>query len=348
MIVNCAWCGKEVNKPPIDVKRYKNHFCGNECKHLWLSRNKKKYNCDYCGKEILIKHYIYQELIDGKRENIFCGRKCSGKWISDNRIGQNHPRFTQVENICPMCGNKFYVKKSHSEKIVFCSYECREKSWEKNNRRIEKCTECGSEVSTHLSDPRTRFFCGKECNKIYFKKEKDRVHPKRECVICGKTYRVSHSSRYNSNVTCSRKCYDIWFKEYSNREDVKKKFIKMMATAKRKGSLTKPEKIVLKCLRDNNIKFVPQYPIENGRFIVDFFLPELQIFLEVFGDYWHSNPNKYGDTKDLKPLNKKQLSIKERDKIKIKYFNDRNLNLKIIWETDIYKNVQEQIDKLLA
>jgi len=32
MIVNCKHCGGEVNKPPSQIKRAKNHYCCTKCR----------------------------------------------------------------------------------------------------------------------------------------------------------------------------------------------------------------------------------------------------------------------------------------------------------------------------
>jgi len=68
---------------------------------------------------------------------------------------------------------------------------------------------------------------------------------------------------------------------------------------------TKPEIEMRRCLRENGIKYIQQYPIGNIKhaFVSDFYLPLYNIILEVDGKYWHSYP----DGRDIDHIRTKEL-----------------------------------------
>jgi very-short-patch-repair endonuclease len=63
----------------------------------------------------------------------------------------------------------------------------------------------------------------------------------------------------------------------------------------------------------------------------DFYLKDLNIYIEVDGDYFHSNPKLYNDG----PKTKTQKVNYYRDKRKNEYCINNNINLIRFWESDI-------------
>ena len=41
-------------------------------------------------------------------------------------------------------------------------------------------------------------------------------------------------------------------------------------------------------LKEYGVKYIKQKPINEGHFILDFYLPDYQLVIECNGDYWHS------------------------------------------------------------
>lgn len=69
----------------------------------------------------------------------------------------------------------------------------------------------------------------------------------------------------------------------------------------------------------------------------DFYLPELNIVIEVDGDFWHCNPNsKYAEAKY--DSQKKNII---RDKEKEQWLKDNGYKLLRFWESDINNNILE-------
>lgn len=70
-----------------------------------------------------------------------------------------------------------------------------------------------------------------------------------------------------------------------------------------------------------NVAFVSQKKICNGRFVLDFWLPEYQLVIECNGDYWHSLPHRV-----------------ERDKQLEEYLKLKKVDILWLWERDIKSN----------
>lgn len=150
----------------------------------------------------------------------------------------------------------------------------------------------------------------------------------------------------DTNKCCSEKCRIHYFNNVTSQT---KEYSEMcrkngaIAHKKAKNKFTKPERIVLEYLEENNIEYIPQHVLLD-KFIVDFYLPKLNTVIEVFGDYWHAHPDKYGEGKI--PLGEKQIKNVNRDVVKIKSFEESDYNFHILWERDIYKNITECMNKI--
>jgi len=131
---------------------------------------------------------------------------------------------------------------------------------------------------------------------------------------------------------------------------------KSYAGGKRKRPInkdTKPELAVEAVLKEMKIKYVKQYPIYSSyprtrttvRFY-DFYLSKYNKIIEVHGDYWHANPNKYPDESKLTDVQRQTIY---NDSDKIKRALDENKRVYVIWEEDT-KNEEvlyEKISKIL-
>jgi G:T-mismatch repair DNA endonuclease (very short patch repair protein) len=114
---------------------------------------------------------------------------------------------------------------------------------------------------------------------------------------------------------------------------------------------TQIEKMVFDYLKNNNINFKSEVYVNKFlaktnkykyRFRIDFIIND-NIAIEVNGDYWHSNPRVYHDINKLNPLQKRNI---ENDIKKKKYLLENNYRLYIIWEKDLYTNLQLALNNL--
>jgi very-short-patch-repair endonuclease len=106
-----------------------------------------------------------------------------------------------------------------------------------------------------------------------------------------------------------------------------------------KGNPSKLEFTFADILTGLGIEFTHQYEVEG--FDYDFYIPSRNLLIEVDGDYWHGNPEKFSE------LNNMQRKNKGLDKLKTKHAADRNFQLLRFWETDIVNNRFEVVGKLM-
>jgi len=99
---------------------------------------------------------------------------------------------------------------------------------------------------------------------------------------------------------------------------------------------TKPERIFALILDMHNIEYEKQKPVKKYK--CDFYIPKYNLIVEIDGDYWHANPEKY-QPEDL--IGGKKLLAKdiwEKDKIKSKAIIDEGYVLKRYWASEL-KNI---------
>lgn len=82
------------------------------------------------------------------------------------------------------------------------------------------------------------------------------------------------------------------------------------------------------------VEYTYQFEAKDiGRFY-DFYLPKENAIIEIDGDYWHGNPEKYSDDK-LKWHQKKARRV---DELKDKWALMHGITIIRIWESDIEKD----------
>ena len=90
------------------------------------------------------------------------------------------------------------------------------------------------------------------------------------------------------------------------------------------------------------VKYVYQFEAKDiGRFF-DFYLPELNLLLEVHGDWWHGHPDKYKE-EELRGHQKRAQRVDEH---KTKWALMHGIPLLVIWECDIRKNPKKVMETL--
>lgn len=90
------------------------------------------------------------------------------------------------------------------------------------------------------------------------------------------------------------------------------------------------------------IKYVQQFEAKSiGRFF-DFYLPNSNLIIEIDGDYWHCNPDKYKDG----PINQMQKKNQRIDELKNKWALTNGIPIMRIWENDINHNPESVMERL--
>lgn len=100
-----------------------------------------------------------------------------------------------------------------------------------------------------------------------------------------------------------------------------------------KRNRTSIEYYVANYLDSENIVYEEQYNFDKYKY--DFYLKDLNLLIEVQGDYWHANPDVYRNTE----LTEVQKSNVQRDVDKKKVALENSYKIVYLWEKDIKENI---------
>ena len=78
-----------------------------------------------------------------------------------------------------------------------------------------------------------------------------------------------------------------------------------------------------------------------SRWNIDILIQEKKLIVELFGDFWHMNPDKFLETDVNKITNKVAKEIWQHDLKKLEYLKTNGYNVLVVWERD-WKLNQEQ------
>lgn len=102
---------------------------------------------------------------------------------------------------------------------------------------------------------------------------------------------------------------------------------------KKKHLRSSKEIIVENILNEIGVYFKPSYQI--SRFIFDFWIPNKNVCVECYGDYWHCNPHIYDKA------NKYQQENIDRDIKKLELLHSKSYEILILWEYDIVHHLDK-------
>ena len=134
----------------------------------------------------------------------------------------------------------------------------------------------------------------------------------------------------------------LWYIEkYGEKEGTDKYEIYRKKLHKSFGPVkSKQSEIINKILDDHHINYIEEYKYDNENKkngAIDFYLPEYNIAIEYYGDWWHCNPNYY--TKDYfhKICKRFAYEIWESDRIRINHIHEKEFKKKvtilIVWSS---------------
>jgi len=124
-----------------------------------------------------------------------------------------------------------------------------------------------------------------------------------------------------------------------------------MMNSVQKSSIESSIELRIKSLLDMmNIQYTSQMKLKSSKNSLYFFdICISDILIEINGDFWHANPNKYKKG-DILKFPKKEVSSDElwlKDKIKKKDANKIGYNVVYLWESFIRKSSNEELIETL-
>jgi very-short-patch-repair endonuclease len=123
-------------------------------------------------------------------------------------------------------------------------------------------------------------------------------------------------------------------------EFLRQNTIRLIKEGKFKQTKSRPHIAFAEILKQLNISYEEEKQLEYWSF--DFYLPDYNIYIEVDGDYFHSNPKIYPNG----PKTKTQKINYARDISKNKYCQTNHIQLLRFWESDILSAKEDVICKL--
>ena len=92
------------------------------------------------------------------------------------------------------------------------------------------------------------------------------------------------------------------------------------------------------------LTYIHQYQIDY--WVPDFYLPEYNLVLECYGDYWHWN-KEVMEKRTKKEIPEQVKANLKNDKRKKHYLTERGYNFMYVWENDINGNLDRCAQKIL-
>ena len=110
----------------------------------------------------------------------------------------------------------------------------------------------------------------------------------------------------------------------------------LKSAEKMRENKTWPEREFESIMNELGIPFEDQKIL--GKKIYDYYLPTRNLIVEVHGDYWHGNPNKF------ESMNKMQIRNKKNDIFKKNQAINKGFEYEEVWEDDLKKKRSEIVE----
>lgn len=291
----------------------------------------KVYNkkCVKCGKE-------YES---NSAQSIYCSRAC--KYVSLHTEEHKHCYDVQCAT-CEKIFEKRVFGNLKGDRVYFCSLSCSAKhKLALGTGAIKQCKECGADFEQKHG---RHYFCSNDCKTKYGTKHisvKEGV-----CSNCGE--KIKRTSKIREVCFCNKDCE----KKYKYNQSLIHKecaYCKQpFTTQKGKKSIfcsipcrvngmnkgpTVPHQIVIEVLNSLGRSF--EIEKRFNRYCFDIFIAELNLNIEIMGQYWHCDHRLY-----KAPVNKMQEYSIVKDLKKHAFFKETEIKILYLWEYDIKHNIE--------
>jgi len=258
---------------------------------------------------------------------------------------------------CEACDVNFSVVNWNKNK-KFCSHNC---YWESKKKKIVviNCRNCGKEITKMENN--SKIFCNKKCSGEFKRKHNpNNKQIVKRCKYCECEFILPKYN--NTQKFCSRYCF--WEYRRNNKDVIiqsnqlpEEKIRKICKTCGCEFDIHKYREHTAKfcsvgCFRKSGYcvsKFSQDVFKELKNFYNDIIDEEIFNFddrkiipdirrnnkiIECYGDYWHCNPDMYSSEYFHKHKKEMADEIWAKDNIRIKYLENKNYNVFILWEKD--------------
>jgi very-short-patch-repair endonuclease len=333
----CFYCNKEF------LGHFNKKFCSEKCKDKHrIEKNNKKYTdpddfvvCKICGakgkniqnhlyKRHKLKLYEYYEKYNCDKNDVFS--KNYLKKLSDNVKGEKNPGYGDHRSVIGRHGEEKKLE------IIKKSLETKKKN-NSNNTTLEYYLKKGlslKKAKEALSERQSTFSL-KKLIKKYGKEKGTKIWEKRQEKWLKSYYNKTEEEIKDINYRKTKFWRNNTQYKYS---EISKQFFKEI-----------DNKIKYKCYYAENEKYIKKYR-------VDFFIKELNLIIEFFGDYWHANPKIYSED-HIFNFPSGQTSYKEihkNDLERINFLKKSGYKVIVVWENEhkeILNNLKEFINEMV-
>lgn len=266
---------------------------------------------------------------------------------------------TIVECECDMCGKTFTRMRKDVKERTYCGKECRNQFLIENNPNPKKdkvklsCSICGTslEVVPSKLHKQDVFMCSRECYAEHRRKNftGGKTYNYQNifvfCENCGE--RIKTTRWYIENKKhqfCTPECY------WKHRKSHYREFYYSPALNNSREE-TVPERMVREWLEKENVNFKTEAGFLR-KYFVDFYLKDYKTIIEVYGDYWHVNPEVYDTLEN--DNTKKKMNDYQKEWVTSNYDEKRKQDLEsygftveILWERDIHSSLDEIMERVM-
>ncbi|WP_142383656.1 hypothetical protein [Bacillus sp. V5-8f] len=303
----CPICNKEYWVKPSESHKFM--VCSKKCRGV-SQRRRIIENCFICNKKV---ERTPSQIKKSSSGYVFCNIECVGTY--------NSTQNKQLKKTCLICKKDYYTIPSLYDKSKTCSVNCQHK-WQSKFLIRENAN---------------NYKGGKYLN----------------CLVCGTEF-YAYKYQVENNLTkfCSVACkQENWKKDVITKDVFKKKrYEGILKHRQMFPKETKPEEIVRVWLEEKGFVKDIDFAQEQGlfhKYIADFWFIGTRIVIEVYGDYWHGNPEKYGDKDGLTPLDKHQKYQRRYDIERLKDFEKHNFKVLVLWENDLKHSINQLMTNII-
>jgi G:T-mismatch repair DNA endonuclease (very short patch repair protein) len=247
---------------------------------------------------------------------------------------------------CPVCGKTYLASRirlrwgRQTTCSRACSYALRANKLEKKVRL--RCGVCGAEFErppSHIKGKHGGQFCSPACH--YAGRS---AGLSKRVVI--KPYNIPPDVRERAavqirKVIARRKANNT----YGHSDETRAKMSETTARAHAKGKIGRPSKledVVARELDRLGVRYVRQFAVRDSggkfMFVIDFWLPDHRVAIEVNGTYWHADPRVYSGT-----LNTTQAHNLAKYRRKLDALGALDIRVGEAWEIDIKRDPTQAV-----